>query len=377
VGKERSARSVFGPVVLAGVLALVAFQVSCGHTRPPTTPAESQEPAIQPVVVTEQVTRDSDDPAIWLHPENPAESLILGTDKAGLIYVFDLDGSILPDKTVSGMARMNNVDVEYGMILGGMATDIAAATDRDSNLLRVFRLPDMKAIDHGGIEMFEGEDPAHRRPMGVALYRRHADGTIFAIVSRKEGPSGSYLWQYRLEDDGTGNVAVTKVREFGEFSNDGEIEAVVVDDPLGFVYYSDERAGIRKYHADPEAPNANLELALFGTTGFTDDREGISIYRVEDGTGYILVSDQQANRFQIFKRQGEPGDTHHHRLVKVVNVSTSDSDGSEVTNAALNDSFPAGLFVAMSDDKTFHFYSWTDIAGDDLVIAPDGKSSAR
>ena len=151
-----------------------------------------------------------------------------------------------------------------------------------------------------------------------------------------------------------------------------EIEAIGVDDELGYVYYSDEGVGVRKYYADPDAPDANKELALFATTGFTEDHEGISIYKINDGTGYILVSDQQANKFHIFKREGEPNDPHNHQLVKVVNVSTNESDGSDVTNVALNETFPNGLFVAMSDNKTFQIYSWDDIAGADLIIAPNG-----
>ena len=78
-------------------------------------------------------------------------------------------------------------------------------------------------------------------------------------------------------DDGTGSVVAKKVREFGQFSGTGEIEAVAVDDELGYVYYSDEGAGVHKYHADPDAPKADEELALFATSGFTEDREGISI----------------------------------------------------------------------------------------------------
>jgi len=54
-------------------------------------------------------------------------------------------------------------------------------------------------------------------------------------------------------------------------------------------------------------------------------------------------------------------------------VSALDSDGSEVTNVPVNEKFPFGLFVAMSSDKTFQFYSWKDIAGDDLVLAPYGQ----
>jgi 3-phytase len=349
--------------------------MSCTPSQPPVAaeaPADQAGAALDPVVVTEATAVDTDDPAIWLNSEDLSKSLILGTDKGGAIYVFDLQGKIIPEKTVTGMGRMNNVDVAYGMMLGGVATDIALATDRNENKIRAFRLPDMTPIDKGGIEAFEGETPELRRPMGLAIYTRASDGALFAIVSRKAGPSGGYLWQYRIEDDGSGSLKLTKVREFGEFNSGKEIEAVAVDNELGFVYYSDETAGIHKYHADPDTPGANNELAFFGTEGFADDHEGISIYKIDDGTGYILVSDQQANTFHIFKREGEADDPHDHQLVKIVTVSTNESDGSDVTNVPVNERFPSGLFVAMSNNKTFHFYSWDDIAGDDLKKAPNG-----
>jgi 3-phytase len=332
---------------------------------------------LSPVVVTEEVNHDTDDPAIWIHPTDPAKSLIIGTDKEedGALYVFTLDGKIDQQRTVHGLRRPNNVDVEYGLVLDGTETDIAVTTERLENKIRVFSLPDMKPVDNGGIEVFVNE--TLRAPMGIALYKRPSDGSIYAIVGRKEGPTdGTYLWQYLLQDDGTGNVKAAKVREFGLWSGVKEIEAIAVDDPLGYVYYSDENVGIRKYYADPDAKDANAELALFGTEGFTGDQEGISIYQVNDGTGYILVSDQQANKFNIYKREGEPENPHDHQLVKTISVSTNESDGSEVTNVSLNKNFPAGLFVAMSDDRTFQFYSWIDIAGDDLTIAPNGHKPA-
>lgn len=334
------------------------FSSNCGQD-------ETKENVIKPIIITEPVKHDTDDPAIWLNREDPSESLIIGTDKDkdGALYVFGLDGKIMEQKTVRNLKRPNNVDVEYGLMLNGIPTDIAVATERLENKIRVFSLPDMESIDNGGIEVFTGEE--QREPMGIALYKRSNDGVIFAIVGRKSGPTdGRYLWQYRLEDNGSGYVTGTKVREFGVWSGKAEIEAIAVDDALGYVYYSDENIGIRKYYADPDIENANKELALFGTTGFAEDREGISIYTINDGTGYILVSDQQANAFRIFKREGESGDPHIHQLIKVVHVSTNESDGSDVTNAVLNDTFPVGLFVAMSNDKTFQFYSWADIAGD-------------
>jgi 3-phytase len=366
-----------------GTAALVVIAVMTGmacRTDEPTPGAPAVEPqpdsalvqALAPVLVSDPVGGDSDDPAIWLHPDDPSQSLILGTDKAGAVYAFDLDGRIIPDKSVTGMGRINNIDVAYGVMVGGVVTDVAVATDRNANLLRAFRLPDMTPVDNGGGEAFEGEPPERRRPMGIALYTRPADGALFAVVSRKTGPSGGYLWQYRIADDGTGSLAFTKVREFGAFRGTKEIESVAVDDALGYVYYSEEDVGVHKYYADPDMPGADEELALFGTEGFTEDREGISIYEINDGTGYILVSDQQANAFRVYPREGTPGEPHNHPEIYAFSVSTNESDGSEVTSAALGDRFPSGLFIAMSDNRTFHFYSWDDIAGDTLLTAPNG-----
>ena len=79
------------------------------------------------------------------------------------------------------------------------------------------------------------------------------------------------------------------------------------------------------------------------------------------GAGYVMVSNQQADTFRIFSRAGTRGEPHAHPLLKSVRLSTRESDGSEVTSVPLP-GFPGGLFVAMSTDRTFHFYAWDDIA---------------
>lgn len=327
--------------------------------------------SITPVIITEKVKYDTDDPAIWIDRASPANSLIIGTDKHenGALYVFDLNGNIIEDKVVHGLRRPNNVDIEYNFILGGESVDIAVVSERHSHKLRIFKLPGMEPIDQGGIPIFEGESKdRYREVMGISLYKNPDSGNIYAIAGRKSGPTdGTYLWQYLLEDDGEGGVRATLVRKFGNYSGVKEIEAIAVDDRLGYVYYSDETAGVRKYYADPE--KGNMELALFALKDFKQDQEGISIYEATDTTGYILVSDQQNNRFQIFTREGTDKMPHQHKLVKTVNVEALESDGSEVTSFGLNDQFSKGLFVAMSSNKTFHYYSWKDIAGSDLKVA--------
>lgn len=317
---------------------------------------------VKPVIITDSVPHDTDDPAIWINHNDPSSSLVIGTDKDqdGGLYVFDLNGKMDTGRSVRGLQRPNNVDIEYGLMLNGKPVDIAVTTERFTHKLRIYTLPDMKPVDNGGIPVFEGEnEEMFRDLMGVALYK-NSNGDVYAIVGRKTGPlDGSYLWQYLLKDNGKGSIGATLVRKFGKYSGHHEIEAIAVDDALGYIYYSDEGVGVRKYYADPT--KGNNELALFATTGFAEDHEGISIYASSDSTGFILVSDQASNQFHIFPREGARGKPHEHLLEKIIKVQAVQSDGSEITSFPLNNRFKRGLFVVMSDDRTFHYYSAEDI----------------
>jgi 3-phytase len=310
--------------------------------------------AVKPTIVTEVLPHDTDDPAIWIHSTDASKSLIIGTDKDtdGGLYAFDLNGKIIAKSEV--LKRPNNVDIAYGLIIDGKKVDVAVTTERENNKIRVFSLPDLKPIDNGGIPVFEGEEL--RDPMGIALYTRPSDQKIFAIVGRKSGPSGSYLWQY--EFSGSGKFATAKVvRKFGTYSGKKEIEAIAVDNELGTVLYCDEQFGIRKYNADP-ALNDNKELVLFGKSGFKADNEGIAIYKTTATTGYILVSNQQANTFMVYPREGANGNPNNYPLLAEIPTSTIECDGADVTSINLGGQYKNGLFVAMSNGMTFHYYAW-------------------
>lgn len=350
------------------ILAIAGITInSCTNTQ--NTTAAAVDSVVKPLYVTEPVQFDTDDPAIWINPADSSQSLIIGTDKDenGGLYVFDLKGKIIKSKTVKGLKRPNNVDVAYGLILGGRRTDIVVTAERMTHKLRIFSLPDMQPIDNGGIPVFEGETGTMQRDlMGIAMYTS-PQGQVYAIAGRKTGPKdGSYLWQYLLEDDGTGKLKAILKRKFGMYSGKKEIESIAVDNELGYIYYSDEQFGVRKYYADPA--KGNKELALFATKGFKEDNEGISIYKTTDSTGYLLVSDQAANHFQVFSREGSKQDPNHHVLITSIPTSTNNSDGSDIYSGALNADFKHGIFVAMSDDKTFQFYRWEDLAGRKLKI---------
>jgi 3-phytase len=307
---------------------------------------------VKPFRATEPVANDPDDPAIWVNRESPEDSLILATNKVkapdGALVVYGLDGRIR--ESMVGIDRPNNVDVEYG--LDGI--DIAVVTERLKNRLLVFEVNASGLTEIGAIDCCE-------EPMGIGLYKRPADGAIFAIVApkgRENSPKSDYLLQFRLVRQEDGRVTGALVRRFGNFSGTKEIEAVVVDDELGFVYYSDEGAGIRKYHANPAHPRAGREIALFAREGYTGDREGLAIYRSEARRGFLIATDQQpgSSVFHVYRREGA------NRHLFSFRGGSDTTDGIDAASEALGPDFPRGLFVAMnSSGKNFLLYRWEDI----------------
>lgn len=323
------------------LLVLTIVMVSCRQSR---------LPKITPDVITEFTLNDTDDPAIWVNPKNPAESIVFGTDKKtnGAIYAFDLNGKIIQDKTIRDIQRPNNVDIEYGFQLNdSTVTDILVFTEREKQQIRMFSVPDMKPLDGGGFKVFEDEElEENKLPMGVSLYKSPKDATVYAIVGRKTGPADGYLYQYALNADSLG-VSSNYVRKFGMFSGVKEIEAIAVDDENGFVYFSDEGVCIKKYYAEPSM--GNEEISCFGGEYFDEDIEGIAIASYTDGHGYLIVSNQQKGEFNIFDRETNA-------YINAVNLSTIETDGCEAVTVPLNDTFKNGLFVAMNDEKNFYFY---------------------
>jgi 3-phytase len=306
---------------------------------------------IAPDVITEQTKYDTDDPAIWINRKNPAKSIVFGTDKHtnGAIYAFDLKGNIIENKTLRGIKRPNNIDVAYDFkINDSVRVDILAFTEREREQVRIFSVPDMIPIDGGGLKVFEDEKNSNfRKPMGISIYSSPVDNEMYLIVGRKKGPKENYLYQYKLKSKKS-QIEHKLVRKFGRFSGKKEIEAIAVDDELGFIYYSDEGHCIRKYYAEPS--KGNKEISCFGGKHFKGDIEGIAIVAYEDMNGYLIVSNQDKNTFNVFSRNGN-------KFVKEIDLKTRETDGCKAVTGYLNETFNSGLFVAMNNDRNFYMYN--------------------
>lgn len=342
--------------MIQNTLKLLYFFLICAACH--STSEEISTP--EPNVKTEKTAHDTDDPAIWLNENDPAKSIIFGTDKDsdGAIVAFSLEGEILNEKTIGGVKRPNNVDIRKGFLLNDSSRiDLLAFTERERKQVRIFSVPDMEPLDFGGIPVFEDEeDSKFQYPMGISFYDPPNTEDLFLIVSRKNGPEEEYLYQYKVITKGAG-LSLQLVRKFGNYSGQKEIEAIAVDDELGFVYYSDETFGIRKYHADPEM--GDEELGVFGGETFAEDSEGIAIMKCSNGNGYIIVSNQQRGTFNFFDRKSN-------EFIKEMDLGTKDTDGIEILNVPLNEIFSTGLFVAMNNNKDFYFYDLKKLKISDL-----------
>jgi hypothetical protein len=93
-------------------------------------PARGQIASVPAAAETEPVASAldaADDPAIWVHPADPALSLVIGTDKQAGVYVYDLAGA---ERQFVATGGANNVDVDAdGLVDYGPDPGCSAAWD--------------------------------------------------------------------------------------------------------------------------------------------------------------------------------------------------------------------------------------------------------
>lgn len=303
------------------------------------------------VAATSSTHHDADDPALWVNTANPSGSLIVGTDKQarnGALYVWNLEGREV--SRFSGLDGPNNVDVQGNVLMGRTRIALVVTVERYKGRLRAFRLHSNGELQDvsGMMQVFPGEPGEQGQPMGIALYQRPDNGRLYAFVSRKAGPATGYLGMYELVWRG-GSLDAEWVRNLGECTPGGEIEALLVDDQGGVLYAAEEKYGIRAYAASPDRP-AN-RLAEFGKSGFKGDREGMGLLVTGRGR-YLLATDQiaGASEIHVFK----VGDIANWRPIeerRTVVTAADDTDGMDSYWGPLGPNFPSGVVIMMDSTQ--------------------------
>jgi 3-phytase len=361
---------------LSATLALASIALALAAPGQPTE-VVTVTPAAK--VQTEPVPSSgdaADDPAIWIHPGDPARSLVLGTDKKGGLHAYSLDGR--DRQLVSPDSRPNNVDILYGFRLAGRPVDLAIASigkggkssgakvwtidPADGTLAEIGASPTFRTFDGGD-------------PYGLCAYRSPRDGAAYVFVTDRDGA----VEQYRLDPAAgeTPALTATRVRAFRVGS---QAEGIVVDRERARLYVAEEKVAIWEYGAEPGDGNDRRAAARVGEHGLTADIEGLAIYYAPAGKGYLLASSQGSNTINVYERSGD------HAYVLTIDPKArgaiddiADSDGLDVTNQPTSPHFPRG-FLVVQDGKNdghqnFKLFAWEDIAGDRLVV--DTTTSVR
>src|SRR5690606_13909680 len=115
VPRSRASANAMKLPVLLGLVLLTSIVVSAVFVYRSYFPATV---AVNATAETASVPSDgdaADDPAIWVDVNDPAKSLILGTDKRGGLAVCDLEGRQLQ---YIGGVEANHVDVRSRFLLG-------------------------------------------------------------------------------------------------------------------------------------------------------------------------------------------------------------------------------------------------------------------
>ena len=270
-------------------------------------------------------SEDQDDMCIWVHPSDAALSTVICSDKkAGRIFVYDLAGKLIQSIAAR---KPGNIDVRYRFPLGGQSVDIVAFNQRSDPRIVVYKLDSrtrqLERADNGAIRTCKN--------YGGTLYRSPKTGRFHFVVTSEQGE----IEQYELADDGSGKVAGKKVRNW----RIGTAEGAVADDETGKIYIGEENRGVWEVGGEPDDPTPGTRVIELGQNGLAADVEGLAIYHLPGGAGYLLVSNQGGNNFKVYDRVT-------HAFVGTFAVEgAKETDGIDVCNASLGPLFPKGLFA--------------------------------
>ena len=334
--RRKNATATTATSGLAALASLVLAAGACAPAPAPVRPLPEVMAVAQTTPVGTANDDAADDPAIWVHPEDPARSVILGTDKKAGLYVYDLAGAVLqflPD------GRLNNVDLRHAALSDGAT--LVAASDRTNRTIALYRLDTAtRRLTPVGAPI----PSSFVEPYGLCLYRSAADAGVYVFATNKRGD----LRQWRLTDDAGTAELVREVRV------GGQSEGCVADDVHGALYVGEEDVGIWRYGADPDAGADRVAIDTVGQ-GLVADVEGLAIYDAGGGRGYLVASSQGDNSYAVYDRTGDNTYRGSFRIADnpATGVDgTSETDGLDVTAAALPPPFDRGLLVVQDDANT-------------------------
>lgn len=327
------------------------------QVAPPPGDAQTVLPAAETAPVT---SRDdaADDPAIWVHPQNPEASLIIGTDKQFGLEVYNLAGERVQSIPAG---RTNNVDLR--MLTGqGPWSAIAAASNRSTNTISLF------AIDNQGQVTWLRDSEVETgltEPYGLCMFRNQVGLQVF--VNDTDGRFQQWLLVSRSTNTEIPRFEAQLLREF---SVPSQPEGCVADDANQRLFLGVEAEGVRTVAANHVQPAELQGIADIDGEILVADVEGMSLY-LDGDDGYLVVSSQGNYSYAVYDRH--PPYRYRGSFVVGDNPESGidgsqETDGLDVSSVLRTQAFPEGLLVVQDGFNTqpsraqnFKYISWREL----------------
>jgi 3-phytase len=222
--------------------------------------------------------------ALWVHPTDSRNSLLLmGDSQAGLLS-YRLDGGLL--EQVSGSAF--GVDVQEGFPVGGITQPLVMVSN-GQNLVS-YIINNQLRLQFSGLApvAFAAGAPEH-----VAMYRSPSTGRHFAFSSSAQGS----IQQFEFTPQSDGGATAAAVRPLSVAPRG--VSGLLVDDENRFLYVAVPGEGIRRYGAEPDAGTA---FTLVINDNLATTLGGMALYPAAAGGGYLLVASTGEDAIRVFDR---------------------------------------------------------------------------
>ncbi len=341
-----------------------ALRLSLNSTKTAAAATQPKVVAVTATVETEfagSYGDAADDPAIWANPQDPSKSLVVATDKKAGLYLYDMQG-----KVVQFLAdgKMNNVDLREDFELGGEKIVLVTASNRTDKSIAIYRLDTQK---RELVNVADGVQPTGLGdPYGVCMYRSPKDGRTYVFINGDD----TRKRQWELVATAQGRVTTKLVRDM---NFDTQTEGCVADDRDGTLYVDEEDVGLWRMSAEPEGGDPKTAVQkIADNPAVKDDFEGLGIYDLGDGRGYIVVSSQGNDTYAVYRREGKQEYLGSFAVVAdpLRGIDgISETDGLEITSRNLGPGFEHGAMIAQDgrnvmpvENQNYKYVPWESIA---------------
>lgn len=309
----------------------------------------------------------ADDPAVWRNPADPAQSLIVGTDKSWGLNVYDLSGDLVASAPAG---LVNNVDLRADVLIGGKPGILVAATDRSEDPKGKIALYALETTPAGlrHLAHVEVESDGVGDVYGFCLWRRAPD-SVFAFIAFNNGD----VRQYALNLSGA-KPSAKMVRDIRLAS---QTEGCVVDDRTGRLYVGEEERGVWRIDADPGSKAAPEMFAAIDGVNLIADVEGVAIIPKGDTGGYLIASSQNDNAYAVYDLESGRL-ARHFRITGSGSVdAVTDTDGLEFAPGDFGAPFERGMLVVQDGDNAPEHQNFKMVPGAALERLIDPTGSGR